>query len=176
MTHDELVRSAKQRLEDQTVRLRTVLANMPDEKWNRPGNPLSVGQIIEHLVIVNRAYVQELEGLVRQAPENGGELPARYSIAGKLLINAAGPDSNAPMPGSVTPRTGEIPRGIETEFFALNEKIVTACDLALGKNLSVVKFKNPIVGIIVMRLPDMFEVLAQHGERHTRQIEALATS
>lgn len=176
MTHDELVGSAKQRLQDQTERLRTVLANMPDEKWNRPGDPLSIGQIVEHMVIVNRSYVRDLESLIHSAPSSGGELPVRFSLAGKLLFKAAGPDGNAPMPSSVAPRGGAVPRQIETEFFEINEKIVRLCDVAIGRNLSDVKFKNPIVDVITMRLPDVFEVFALHGERHTRQIEALSRS
>jgi hypothetical protein len=171
LTVSQHLDSVSERVEDQISRFESVITRISDAKWNEPGDPLSIGQIVEHVAISNRIYMQKLQNLVIKAAV--GEEIVKYSRVGAFLIRVAGPNGDAPIPRPLQPRSGTVPR-METveEFQSQAAQILELCKIGQSRKLSSARMPHPLIPILRMNASDIFELFAEHGERHLRQIEA----
>lgn len=156
--------------------LRPRSPKVSDTLWNQKGDPkgpapMSVGQILEHIVISHDAYVSGLRTRLPKAPQGDG--PVKFSRVGSFLIRVAGPDGDAPIPPPFKPSDSDVPRTATTaKFFEQQRQFLELIPAARGRNLSRARFPNPVVPILPMNLADVFELFAEHAERHVRQIQA----
>lgn len=164
----------KRQTEEMTARLAARTADVDEKTLNTaPDASLwSPAQIIEHLVLSNRPYLQIMTSVLQTAQHTSADPPIHYSFFGKILCQAAGPDGNAPAPKALHPRTTSIPLTILTEWRQQMADLLALLDGAAGVDLSAVRVWNPLVRILPMNLADCFALLAAHTERHLRQIEA----
>jgi hypothetical protein len=58
-------------------------------------------------------------------------------------------------------------------FFTVHSRFLTVLKVAEGRDLSSVKVKSPLSGLIRYNLGDAMELVVGHAERHLRQIEAI---
>jgi hypothetical protein len=144
---------------------------MTDEQFNavRIGMAWSPAQILEHMMIANRAYLPVIEEKVREGKR--GDTPIAHSWFGRLLVKASGPGGNAPAPRILRPPAKVYPRELLRHWIEQHEAIADLAAAATGTDLANTKLRNPFLRYFRMNLYDAFEVIVQHGERHVRQIE-----
>lgn len=131
----------------------------------------SPAQVIEHMVLTNKPYLQAMESALQKAERTSEDRPIRYSFFGNLLCKAAGPGGNAPAPKALYPRSTTIPTTILQEWEQQQRQLLLLLNKAAGIDLSRVRVWNPLVRIIPMNLADCFALLTAHTERHIGQIK-----
>ncbi len=163
------------RLTDLNNRVSVSVAPLSDDQRNwRPGEGLwSIGQILSHVEITNRAYLPLMDRAIERASFGSVDAQVRHTFFGSLVINAAGPSGNVPAPKALVP--GEGPFGVECidAFHADHQRFVELAGKAEAVDLSQTKVRNPLFPVFKMNLADCFEAAASHGERHVGQIEEL---
>lgn len=174
MNCSESLTDWKTRNEALRARLTNATCDLDDAALNRRPDPQtwSPAQVVEHLVLTNRPYLQTIETALKQSEKRAGNPAVRYSFFGKLIAKAAGPGGNAPAPKALHPRTTPISREILEEWRQQQARLLSLLDFAAGIDLSGVSIHNPFVRLIRMNIADCFELLTAHTERHVEQIEA----
>ncbi len=146
---------------------------MDEGKMNSPIPPSdwSPLQILDHMMRTNGPYVTALPAVVQAAPE-GGATDVRHTWFGGFLIKVAGPKGNAPAPKQVVPAAGPLPSTTMDAYLEQSSTLRQLMELGQGKDLNRARLSNPFVKIFRMSVADVFEIVAQHTERHVGQIEA----
>lgn len=175
MQCSELLKSVEDRFVDQLARGREVAKRLREEDLNRSPGPgkWSIGQIFEHMILSALSYEQTMKSAVETAAK-GASAEIRHTMFGKFIIKSAGPEGNSPAPKPFVPKNDHHTMQIVEKWIAQTEGFLALARKAHGIDLCSYKIKNPIIPIFKMNLADCFEILAEHTERHIRQIEALA--
>lgn len=167
----EFLDKQKLRLSEQVDRVKKVTEGLSDAELSKQPEPgvLGVGQVLEHLNLSTEPYLRVMGAAIsRGVDDTGGEV--RGTFFGKAVAKAAGPDGNAPMPGSMKPGTTQT-RAVVDQWLDLQVRLDQLIDQAQGKDLVENTFKNPFVGLLKFNLYDGFNIMIEHNERHIRQIE-----
>lgn len=173
MTSKELLVNVSDRLAKLEDRVRAVFEGVTDDQANQPVPPSnwSSYQILDHLIKANGPYLEVLPAAVSQAAENE-TAEAKFSWFGKFIAKAAGPAGNAPTPKPMIPDHGPMTRSKLDAYLAQSAQIRDVLNSAKGKDLGSTRMNNPFVKVFRLTLADVFEIVAQHAERHIGQIEA----
>ena len=140
--------------------------------WKPSEDQWSIGQIFEHMHLATAPYLQPMTEAIENAPfDRKGEV--RHSWIGKLIIKAAGPDSNAPAPKQLIPGSGPHNGTVIEKFVADYQRLAELAGLAAESDLVRTTIRNPFISLIRMNMADCFAVQISHAERHLGQIEAL---
>lgn len=139
------------------------------------GGGWSIGQILEHICLAGLSYLPAIDRLLAQpgkAPyQSGGWRP---TIAGRLLRYSL--ESSRRLPAPVPLRPGATPRPeVLTVALELHADICQRIGRAERSEWRKLTLSSPFAWFIRMNLGDAFLVLLRHGERHTAQIERVAT-
>jgi len=168
---DSFLREFQQTAQGQLSRLRQAVQGINEAELNhREGDALSIGQILEHLCLSHEPYVERMT-LAVENPVKGPCEPVMTKF-GAQLTKFAGPDFDAPMPGKFKPKMDRYELGIIVRYANLQEASIALAKKLDGVDLNQTKFRNPVVPLFKMNLVDGFSLMAAHGERHLRQIEA----
>lgn len=162
----------QERNQEMTTRLLTLTAGIDAKTLNASPNPLtwSPAQVVEHLVLTNRPYLQRLETVLQTAERVSGDPPVHYTFFGRLLCKAAGPGGNTPAPKALHPSAAPIPITILLEWEQQQRALLSLLDRSAGLDLSRTRVWNPLIRILPMNLADCFAILTAHTERHIGQI------
>ncbi len=159
------------------ARVEAALAPLSDEAFRRPPAPgvWSCGQVVEHLILGNSRYLVAATDAVERAAAADPETPVRLSWIGRFLVDAAGPEVNAPAPPPMRPGPAEsTPRRVIDDWKAQQEAFARLVERAQGRDLNRFLYRNPYVPVFRMNLADVFTLAVEHTERHVRQIEERA--
>ena len=161
-----------ERNEQMTTRLLALTSGLDEQTLNTSPDPSlwSPAQVVEHLVLTNRPYLQLMGTALQTAARVSDDPPVHLSFFGRILCKAAGPDGNAPAPKALHPRTTPIPITILQEWQDQQRQLRMLLDKSAGIDLSGIRVWNPLVRIIPMNLADCFALLTTHTERHLNQI------
>lgn len=162
------------RNQEMTARMLRLTTPLDAEKLNaRPDASLwSPAQIVEHLVLTNRPYLQVMAAALQTAPRVSEDPTVQQSFFGRILCQAAGPDGNAPAPKALHPRSTPIPISVLQEWEQQQLALMALLEKAAERDLSRIRVWNPFVRILPMNLADCFELMTVHTQRHLGQIEA----
>jgi hypothetical protein len=141
--------------------------------WSPPEGGWSVGQCLEHLIVVADRYEARLirgldEAHARlDAPYLGGHKP---TWLGRLFIDAVKPANTrrfkAPKIFLPPPR----PRpDVAREFCRRQARLGELLERAKGIDLSATRIRSPITPLIRFNLGDALEILIYHAQRHLNQ-------
>ena len=154
-----------------------LLAGLSPSQFNWKPDPKrwSVGECLEHLNVLNGAYLP----LVREAMrgnERQGDPPYRYNLAGRLLINATTPEVKRKLPttGAMNPSHGGDasnldPSKVLATYHQHTGDYVAAIREAEGLDLGRIKVRSPFLPLVSFSLGAVFEALAGHNLRHIAQ-------
>ena len=173
MTGSETLADWKQRNET-TLQYLSDIAGRCEEQafYQRPASAAwSAAQIVEHMVIVNRIYLQEIQGGMERVKKVTGDAPLRHTLFGRLLIRASGPNGNAPSPKVFIPSSNPIWQEVFAEWREQQTHLLVLLEQATRADLSGTYVKNPVVRVLRMNLADCFEIMTAHAERHVGQIQ-----
>ena len=141
--------------------------------WRPPHGGWSIAQVLEHLLITDASYVEELRRVLPQAPHatSPNWMP---SLIGGFLVRSLAPDNTRRMPTPRRWRPGPGSRANPVaEYIALREQIIALMGEAQGKDLRRTKLRSPAAKFIRINLGDAFMALIVHTRRHLRQIERI---
>jgi hypothetical protein len=137
--------------------------------WTPPAGGWSVGQVLEHLVVVDGLYLQLCEALVaRGTPAT--DATWKPTLMGGLLARSVAPESKTRLPAPKAFRPGPAARvnALDT-FVAMRERLATLVERAAPLDWRRLKGPSPITPLVRLNLGDVFQVLVNHANRHLGQ-------
>jgi hypothetical protein len=172
----EFLTGVERRLEEQIERGKSVGKKLDVSGLNFKVDPAkwSAGQIFEHMMLANANYLPVMKGAIDGAPRSRVGDSIQHTWFGKFIMKGAGPDGNAPAPKSLHPRGNSFDTTIVDKWTTQTQAFLDLARRSHGVDLCSMKIKNPFVPLFKVNLADCFEILAEHTERHIRQIESLA--
>lgn len=173
MTIQNYLEKYPERIERMSERVLIALDGFDQPMLNMPPAPntWNCGQVIDHLIVSNTGYLGNMQTAIEGATRSKENPEIAYSFIGKQVIKNAGPNGNFPVPRGMEPRLGIIELDLIERWKRDMDVLGALAKMSVGINLNKVKFPNPIMKLMKMRLSDGFEILAEHTERHVRQIE-----
>lgn len=142
--------------------------------WQPSEGGWSVAQVVEHLIVTDQSYVEQLNRVLARAAQAPPEEEWRPSLIGGFLTRSQMPDSKTKMRTPARWRPGPEPRANALdEYVIVREQIVQLMKRADGKDLRRTKLSSPAAKWIRMNLGDAFMTLVVHTQRHIKQIERI---
>lgn len=137
-----------------------------------PGGGWSMGQVLEHVIVLDGDYMAAMARVLDQAgAPAGGHRPWRPTLAGRLLVWAMREQNRLKAP--TAPRyDGLTPRADVAAAFGQHvSDLAGLLRRADGHDLRALRVRSPVNGAIVVNLGDAARMLVVHAERHMGQLE-----
>ena len=171
--HDRL--GAEMRANHERIASRTRALD-PERLLRRPSaGAWSVGEVLEHLVLMDALFLKPVEPLVRESRRDAAAPLREYSesfIGGKIASSLEDPKPlKAPKAAvPLTPRAGVV-----EAFLASDTRFITLMDEATALDWNRVRLRPPVAPWIPIRinLGDVFHIHTVHVRRHHAQIERI---
>ncbi|HTE43862.1 MAG TPA: DinB family protein [Gemmatimonadaceae bacterium] len=149
----------------------------PEKLVRRPApNSWSVGEVLEHLVLMDTLFLSATEPLVRAArPDAAAPLrPFRESFLGKRIAGALVLPKALKSPKAAVPATPRA--GVTEAFVGVDARFLTMIEAARALDWNAVRLRPPIAPWLPIRinLGDVFHIHTVHVRRHLAQIERVA--
>lgn len=151
----------------------------PEKLVRRPApNSWSVGEVLEHLTLMDTLFLSATESLVRTArPDAGAPLrPFQESFLGKRIADALVKPKALKSPKAAVPST---PRAAVTEaFLEVDARFLTMIEAARALDWNAIRLRPPIAPWlpIKIKLGDVFRIHTVHVRRHLAQMERVAAA
>jgi hypothetical protein len=158
-----------------------LLGDLQDAQTNwqpRGGRAWSLGQIVEHVALATRLYLDEMEPAVRAAVQDGRHPrrePLRLPAVGRWFVRQLEPGSRRriPAPGKIQPPSAVDRRQALRGFVAAHERAAVLLAEAAAVDVNRIRFRNPFVPLVRFTLGTGFAVLSAHSRRHLAQMRNL---
>lgn len=142
--------------------------------WKPQPERWSLGQIFEHLALTGDPYLPKVRALLDAHPVGGDpNLPLRNTFVGRLIIRAAGPNGNAPVPAMFVPTRNDHDPSIVSAFVAQQEAILDLIARSYDAPIQGLKVASPVAKFLRFTVADVYMLLAGHGRHHMNQVQAL---
>ena len=158
--------------------LAELTGGLTDEQFNwRPGeDQWSVGECMDHLVVLGGLMLPKLDEGIEKAQANGwkSDGPFKYGALGNWFLRMSGPDEDPPKrklkaPKMYTPSSNHTVSRLTQGFNAMQDEFRARVEQATGLDLARVKVPSPVTRLIRLSLGQWFKLLAGHQERHLQQ-------
>jgi hypothetical protein len=159
-------------MRDSLAQIRKLQSELSAEQlsWAPPDGGWSIGQVFEHLVLIDTPYIQLIEHLLRSAPR--GQSEWKPTLMGRMVTHAVQPTTSRKVKTGKGFRPGPQPRnGVIDDYIRVRERFLELLQQSKGVDLNRVKMKSPVFGIFRYNLGDAWMILTRHTERHLRQVE-----
>ncbi|MEK7830553.1 MAG: DinB family protein [Acidobacteriota bacterium] len=133
-----------------------------DDEW-------TIGEIVEHVNIVNCGFLRITHKLLRQAQADPKQSPADLNLGGVIVSEGGVPAPKLQAPETVRPKGGVT---IADAVASLQQTIVGFAEIKSrleAVDLSEQKFPHPAVG--PLSAYQWMILLAEHSDRHLGQLE-----
>ena len=160
-----------------TEHAQSLTAGLDDHQlsWRPPNGGWSIGQIFEHLVVVNDSYLERIRPLVRRADAlrtRIADAQWRPTLMGRMLVNAFHSTRKLPAPRMYRPPLQ--PRAnVVGEFLRRQHELTELLRTAAGLDWQRIRTTSPVTPLIRLNLGDCFTIMVVHAQRHIGQIERL---
>jgi len=163
---------------DQTAQ--TLAAGLADVQlnWQPAPGSWSVGQCLEHLCIMNEAYLTSISAALNEKPDSPVEqiTPGRF---GRWFIRSfVEPSPNTkrvPAPRKIRP-AARVDVAVLDRFLSGNKSCRELILRARRKNVNHIRFWNPLVPGVRFTVGTGLEIIASHERRHLLQAERVRDS
>jgi hypothetical protein len=151
----------------------------PERLVRRPApDKWSVGEVLEHLVLMDDLFLKPTEKLVRESPWDAAAplRTFRETFVGKQIAASLEKPKPLKSPKAAVPKT---PRAGVVEAFLLGDaRFLNLIDEASSLDWNRVRLRPPVAPWVPLRmnLGDVFHVHVVHVRRHLGQIERVLTS
>lgn len=141
--------------------------------WHPPGGGWGVGQVLEHLVVVNDSYLSRMRPLIyaRDAAHGeDGKAAWEPSVAGWILVGVL--RSPRKFPTAHIWKVGPEARpDVLAAFRNRQQIIITFLRAAAALDWTRVRLSSPANRLVRLNLGDAFMALTVHAQRHIKQME-----
>ncbi len=156
--------------------LREAIAGFDQEKadWRPAPERWSVGEVLDHLVLSNRAFARAVRALVQRGRREGlvaveGTRRSWPRLRGIADVRASGPVVN---PDSVTPAYGRPIETLRRELIASHEAVMELLPQLSGLDFASLVLPHPLG--FELNLFQWADTAGAHERRHLAQIAAIA--
>jgi hypothetical protein len=142
--------------------------------WRPSPVEWSIGQCLDHLLVVNRVYLPPIADALQRAPravvdEITPGWFGRWFIRTYIAPSPAGRKAKAP--AKITP-VSEVDASILDRFLVSNEETRRLIERASEYDVNRTRFKNPF-GPIRFTIGTGLEIISKHQDRHLGQAERI---
>jgi hypothetical protein len=142
--------------------------------WTPAHGAWSIGQCFDHLNVANTTYLARIEPAVAAAREAGHRPhgPLVSTMAGRWFIASFEPPVRRRMraPGRIRPTGVRLHKAeVWPAFVRIHSQLRALLREGARVDLNRATFRNPFVGIVVMRSSTAIRVVAAHDRRHIWQ-------
>ncbi len=153
-------------------------AGMTDEQLNwRPvaGKSWSILQCLEHVAISHGSYLNAMEPTLHARKADGPKRtgPITHTIPGTYFLKALAPPVGikAPAPRSLIPSDGLTKHNVLEKLSATHDRVRTIVHEFGELDLNRIKFRNPFLPLLRVRVGTGLMIMCRHEERHLWQAE-----
>lgn len=173
MKTSEFLQEVDEHIEGLVNRLKKAVDDLNDDQlnWSPEKGRWSIGQILEHLALSNRHYITLTSYALGNANEHKADPELRHTKVGSLLIKAAGPGTNTPVPMPFKPDEKHYHHDIVERVIREHEIFRKYIAKSKGRDICSLTFGNPLMPAAKMNVADAYRLVDVHGDRHVRQIE-----
>lgn len=182
----EQVTSELSQLADE-ARLRFGALSPAQLNWKPSPEKWSVGQCLDHLVVIHGLYFPLLERLALPDGRDGGDVtPSLWErlspfsgVFGRFLMEAMSPQNpkKTKTPKKSEPSHSEIPGDIVERFRAHQEELVEhlrSLPPSIDPERTIIT--SPLLGLVTYSLDDCLSIFVLHGQRHFGQASRVMES
>jgi len=148
--------------------------------WKPEAKKWSVGQIMQHLIKLNEAYMQPVKDNLSSIDELDLDSERMYKngYIGTFLISLMGPESNIKLKSSEVflPQDDPIEAELKEEFCHSIKSVNDLIDDVNGVDLAELKINVPGNKLMRIRLGDAIKLIVEHMQRHVNQMNSLIES
>lgn len=135
----------------------------------RPGGKWSVAALFDHMNVMNRLYGDKVDAVIAAASESARR-DWSPTLAGRILRWAVNTHLELPTVSNfVPPNPISEPAGVD-RFLAGLEALISLQKRSSDLHWKSVRVSSPASQFVRLNLGDVFLVLADHTDRHLRQI------
>ncbi len=164
---------AAERFRAQLRQVRHVTADLDAASMTkpRPGGKWSIAALFDHMAVMNRLYLAKLEPLLTSAAPSPRK-DWSPTLAGRLLLWGVNTQLKLPTaPVFVPPDPESDPKAVQ-RFIDGHEAMASMLERSAHVHWKSVRVSSPAADFVKLNLGDVFLALADHTDRHLRQIEA----
>lgn len=174
MTRREFLESYPTRLQAKVDRGMKAVQGLSEEEINQQPEKgvWSCAQVMEHMLIVHGSYLEALLKLP-ELPQSDPSAEVRFTFWGRQIVKHGGPDGKMPAPKSMHP-PARLEPGTAERWREQSEKFIEVASGWMDRSIESYRIPDPPFPLIKLSLADMLEIIAEHTERHVRQIEERA--
>ena len=173
----ETINAYKDRVQAVTSAVEQEFGGLSAEQlnWKPAPKVWSVGQVLDHLVTVNRTYFGIMEDPASVSLPWTARIGFFPRFFGKFILDGVQPDRKRKVKTfPIWEATqSDVPADMVAQFSAHQSELLTHLDAVaphLGKGLKV---PSPASKVLVYYLDDALEILVTHEERHLEQARDL---
>lgn len=170
----ELATYVRSALADQVKRAKALTTVADEGALMRPrdGGGWSPAAIFDHLAVMNRLYLPKIE-LATASAEPAARRDWKPTFSGRLLRWSVTTSIKLKTPSVFRPPDPTSNPDAVTRFLRSHEDLLRALDRSSDLHWKSIRLASPAASFVSLNLGDVFVVLADHGERHLKQIEAV---
>ena len=141
--------------------------------WKPNDTSWSIAQCVEHLIITNNLYFQNIQKVADGTHSNNifSMIPVIPLITGSLMKKLLGPDSFKKVKtfAMFKPSQSDISDDVLEKFAENQYRFINLMEQTKNLDVRKIKVAEPIGSAVNLRLVDAFEVLVVHEKRHLLQ-------
>lgn len=141
--------------------------------WKPNVDEWSIAQCLEHLVITNNLYFENIQKVADGTHRNNifSAIPFATAIIGVLMKKIMSPEWGKKMKTLkiFKPSFSEISENAVESFSENQDRFIALMTATMRLNVRKIKVAEPIGRAVNLRLLDAFEVLLVHEQRHFNQ-------
>lgn len=141
--------------------------------WKPGAEQWSVGQCLDHLIVVNRKSLPVWEKAINGQQETSlwRKMPFVAGFLGRLIVNSQAPTSARKFkaPAIFHPSSSQIDSQVVAQFLEQQKEVLARINSAGGVNADRIIISSPVAKAIIFSLMDAFRLIAAHERRHLAQ-------
>lgn len=145
--------------------------------WKHAADVWSIAECLEHLVITNRIYFDEIEKQFssEQISCNADETPVKHKFFGKLIIKSVDPANNKQTNTFPVfqPSKSFIEKDVVNRVIEIQKGFINLISSTMNLNTNKYIMSSPASKLIRENFSDVLEIIRLHNKRHLMQIENL---
>ncbi|MDQ1472903.1 MAG: hypothetical protein QOJ99_4383 [Bryobacterales bacterium] len=172
--HDDLNRILTDFTSNETA-LREVMGGLSEKQLNweaGAGKSWSILQCVSHLALSNESYTGGIRSVLRPDAPRGRD-PVRPSAPGAIFLKKLEPPVRQKVraPEKIVPLTSLAKESVLTAFAQTHNQIQNLVQEVAELDLNRLKFRNPLLPLLRVRVGTALLIMAAHERRHLWQAQ-----